>query len=265
MDFMLCESIENLEQVDLNKVIGELKKDGERLLLIKESDRLELWNRRGKEKSFCYPELLEVSKVSHNFILDGEVCSINEKFNDLQKRALLTDRYKIEIRKKEIPVIFYVFDILSFDNKDLTNLPLIERKKYLEHFRNLNNLVVLNWFEGEEIKELWNYVKENEKEGIILKFKNSAYIFSRSNSWLKLKNFKETIIEFSMYEMNNSGIKLTSENALYEIQVQNDNSDRVGKIKEKIDKGEKVKCEVQYLEKTKNNKLRFPSCKEVLI
>jgi len=266
MSCMLCQAIseEEFENMDLSNWYANTKEDGERCIIIKNNDRIEIINRRGREKSIQYPEIVEeVAKVSGNFCIDGEMCSKEGGFNNLQKRALLTDRNKIEKRIKEIPVIFFVFDIISFNNKNLTQLPLIERKDYLEKFRGLENVEVLNWFENEDIKELWNWVKKNDKEGIILKLKNSMYKSKRDKSWLKLKNFKERIIEFVYYDLNPAGIKLTSENYLYEVQVAG--IERAKKIKERLDKGEKVLVNVQYLEETKVGKLRFPSTKEVLI
>ena len=78
----------------------------------------------------------------------------------------------------------------------------------------------------------------------------------------KLKNWKEIEISFGRYEENPAGVKLINQEV--EVQVQRDSSDRIERIKEKIDRGEKVKILVQYLEKTKAGKLRFPSCRSIL-
>lgn len=262
-DFMLCQAIGSLEYIDLDSYVAEEKVDGERIQAVKIGNDLTLWNRRGREKSGIYPEVSKVlSKLDIDFIVDGEIATIGGVFNDLQHRSNLKN--PTEQHLKNYPVEFNVFDILFFNNKKLINLPLIERKKYLENFENLENVKVLEFYGGDKIKELWDWVEENKKEGIILKPKNSIYKMNNRGDWKKLKNFKEEIIEFSFYEINNSGVKLSTENAFYEVQVQDDGSDRVEKIKKKMDNGEKVKVCVQFLEKTKLGKLRFPSCKEVL-
>ena len=267
---MLCDNITENEfkKMDLSNFYGQVKKDGEHLIIIKKGKEVYMYNRRGKEKSNVYIEIKEeVSKVLRfldiDFMIVGEMCSFDDNFNNFQHRSNLQNPIEIEKRRKEIPCVAWLFDILEFQGKNLTHLPLIQRKIMLEYFRGLEHIQVLNYFETpQEIGGLWKWVKENNKEGIILKLKTSPYTFSRSKSWIKLKNWKEIEISFGRYEENPAGVKLINQEV--EVQVQRDSSDRIERIKEKIDRGEKVKILVQYLEKTKAGKLRFPSCRSIL-
>jgi ATP-dependent DNA ligase len=261
---MLCGSIKSLNEVVLDRYIAEEKFDGERIMVLKKGKEVTLLNRRGRFKEDVYIELKEeLQTLDFDFIIDGEVCSTNGLFNDLQKRALLQDAQKIAERRDSIPIIFHIFDIVELNGNNLTLEPLMKRKNILEDkFLNLKTAEVCSYFQGaEEINDLWKYVVENKKEGIILKIKDSIYQFKRSNSWLKMKNFKEIEIEFNKYELNNAGVKIT--NGFHEVQVQG--IPRANWIIEKMNKGEGVKVIVQYLEKLEpSGKLRFPSCKEVV-
>lgn len=263
---MLCDSIneEEFNSMDLSNFYANSKEDGERIIAIKKGDRVELWNRRNVEKSSVYPEITNsLKKLDFDFIVDGEVISHDGLFNNLQRRAGVRNLIEIKKRVLEIPVKYMIFDIIRLEDKDLTKLPLSDRIKHLDKFKGIENIEILPYLEGEDIRKLWDLVKAQDKEGIILKTKNGIYEFRRSRKWVKLKNFKEVEIEFGEYEINNAGLKMSE--GIYEVQVQDDSSDRVKKIKEKIDNGEKVKIIIQYLERTKENKLRFPSCKEVLL
>ena len=59
-------------------------------------------------------------------VLDGEVMVFNEEDRpDFQKLQHYDDN-------RHLPLVYYVFDILSLNNKDLTDLPLTERKAILK-------------------------------------------------------------------------------------------------------------------------------------
>ena len=258
---MLCKAIteENFNDMNLSNHYSNLKFDGERILIIKKADRIKILNRNGIEKSEIYIEIKEaIDKLDFDFVIDGEMVTKDNLFNSLQHRSNCKPTKE---RLRNYPIKFMVFDVLEIRGQNLINLTLTDRKNYLRDFEGLDNIEVVRFYENEDIRKLWEKVKVDEKEGIILKLKNSKYQFKRSNDWIKCKNFKEKVIEFNLYEMNNAGIKLS--NGFNEVQVQG--LERAEKIKERIDDGEKVKINVQYLEITKKGKLRFPSCKEVII
>jgi len=267
---MLCDKIteQEFKEMDLSGYYANLKMDGERNLICIDNGNVNIINRRGREKSEIYKEISEsAKKLDITAIFDAEIIAIDGEFNSLQHRSNTTNPIGIREGMKKYPVKAVIFDILSLDNKKVINLPLIERKKILEKLKekiNCKELEIIDFYEGEEIMELWEKVKREDSEGIILKLKNSRYEFRRSNAWLKLKNFKEKICEFDKYEVNNAGLKLISQEV--EVQVQDDRSGRIEKIKEKIDNGDKVKIEVQYLTiNPKTKKMRFPSTRKVLI
>ena len=102
--------------------VFELKHDGFRALAYIEAGECKLVSRNSNQfKSFVsLKESLGKIPIK-NAILDGEVVCLDSngvsKFNELMSR-------------KGKPV-FYVFDLLWLDGKDLRSLPLIERKQRL--------------------------------------------------------------------------------------------------------------------------------------
>lgn len=259
--FMLCDSIkeEEFRKMDLSNYIGEDKKDGERIIVCKEGLQVWIFNRRGREKGFIYPEIVkDLEKLQEDFIIDGEVITKDGLFNSLQHRSNL-GRNKVSEGVRNYPIEFCVFDIISFNKMDLRNKPLVERKKYLEFLRGLEAVKILNWFEDEDIRVLWEFIKEHNKEGIILKLKNSVYEARRSEKWIKCKNFKEEVVKLTKFAVNNAGFRCEDDfdNA---VQVAGEESKEVAN---QITNNGFCYVVIQYLEKTKDNKFRFPSFKGI--
>jgi len=116
-------------------------------------------------------------------VVDGEVVALNDEglpdFQSLQTWQKL----------QQATLVFYVFDLLWVDGYDITQLPLIERKKILKQIVPGNDEVILYSDHIEKNgKHFFEIAKQKGLEGIIAKNKNSIYeIDSRSKSWLKIK------------------------------------------------------------------------------
>ena len=112
--------------------IFELKFDGIRTLIFVESDNITIKNKRNIKLNDRYPELLSIKdNVKKKVIFDGEiVMMVNGKpnFQKLKERALLKNKLRINYYVNNYPVVFIAYDIL-YEDKDLTQLPLIERKR----------------------------------------------------------------------------------------------------------------------------------------
>ena len=84
----------------------------------------------------------------------------------------------------ETRVAYYVFDVLWIDGRDVTQLPLEERRALLEtlSFRPpLHRVSALN----EETP--WDRARAEGWEGVIAKRRDSTYEHRRSRNWLKMK------------------------------------------------------------------------------
>ena len=68
----------------------------------------------------------------------------------MQKRSLMGNAFRISLAAKSNPVQFVAYDTLYYNGKDLTDLPLMERKKYLsERVTEGYNLSVSRYIERE--------------------------------------------------------------------------------------------------------------------
>jgi bifunctional non-homologous end joining protein LigD len=139
-----------------------------------------------------FPELTDLyQQVKTKCILDHELLVIKNgvpDFYEVQKRALLTNPFKIKLASDKYPASIIAYDILYYKDKDITLLPLIERKKYLEDIVIENQLIsVSRYIETEGVK-LYELVREKELEGIVAKKKTSLYWQGkRTKDWIKCK------------------------------------------------------------------------------
>ncbi len=174
--------------------IFELKLDGIRCLAYLDERQTILKNKRNKDVTDVYPELKQIHKqIKKRCILDGELVSLNKdgspNFFALQKRSLLTDKFRIELEMEKNKVNFVAYDILYLDDKQTTNLTLTERKKMLENNIKENELLSISRIVENEGIKLFEPTQQLSLEGIVAKKKNSTYqIGKRSKDWIKIKN-----------------------------------------------------------------------------
>ena len=168
--------------------LHEIKFDGYRLLGFVSGGASALRTRNGKDWTGSFPSLAAAMEKlkAKDAVLDMEAVIVDEKgkssFQALQ--AALGDGGKPE------KIVAYVFDLLHLDGKDLTRLPLIERKEELENL--LKKSKQENWLrysahitgEGEA---MFAKACEMGLEGIISKRANAPYVAGRQKSWLKIK------------------------------------------------------------------------------
>ena len=246
---MLCESVRELP-TNFDGWVAEPKIDGVRALL----EQNKITGRNGNDYTYKFPEL----KTDIDAVIDGEIVCQNESFESTASRVHTKDLFQIKLLSKKFPVVFKVFDILEINGRDLTNLPLLERKELLNtiDFKN-SNYEILPFYQGQEkIEWLWDDVKVKDSEGIILKREDSRYVDKRSPNWVKLKNFKEAILEFNAYEEHPKGILLKNDNG-HRVNVNGYQAINVLAI---LQTTGKVKAEVQYLSYNKEtDAYRFPS------
>jgi len=189
--------------------IFELKLDGIRCIAYLDKDVV-LQNKRYKDVSDLYPELSEMYKcVKRKTILDGELICLKDGkpyFYGIQKRSLMSDKFKIKLAANESPVQFVAYDILYYDGKDLTNLPLMERKRILsEKVQEGNNLSVSRYIEKNGIA-FFELAKEQELEGIVAKKKDGKYhIGKRTHDWVKIKVMQDEDLLVCGYQKDEKG------------------------------------------------------------
>jgi ATP-dependent DNA ligase len=263
--FMLCDSTDEESSKVLDPEIwkANLKYDGERILGIKMKDTVLLMNRRGKECSLHFQEVVEeLMKLPPFTIVDGEVISYDDDFNKLQRRAHTLDKAKQIILQKEIPVKYYIFDILKLESETLIDKPLTERIARLNKMMaGLNEVTgTLELAEYGEIEDMLRKAKSEDREGIIIKNMDSVYESKRSKNCLKLKFFVEGTIFVTKYTTNNAGIRVEDDlgNCVQCSGKQHE------ELKQLLDTTKRVEINIQYLEITKDGKFRFPSYRGIV-
>lgn len=177
--------------------INELKLDGIRCIAYLSKEEVDLRNKRNDKLLFRYPELSKINTQlkCQNLILDGELVVLKDNktdFYEMQKRSLMSNKFKIELESKKNPISFVAFDILFKDNEQLTDLELIKRKEILNNcIEESERLSISRFLDGKGI-ELYNLAEENGLEGIVSKKKSSKYFFDkRTKDWIKSKCYKD--------------------------------------------------------------------------
>ena len=259
--FQLCNTITEAEadKLDLSKYICQEKKDGTRVIAIIQDNNVAMINRRGKIVNYHFTDIENELKTLDNCILDGEICSYDDKFETLQKVALTQNTFKIKELQKQIPCTFWIFDILKIENNDLMLKPLRERVRELYNFFDGKELQRVKILPFEEYKESLFKAKERKGEGIIIKLLDGIYENRRSNNFLKLKFFCEQEMIIISAIQNPAGYRCEDKDG-NSVQVSGRQSLEV--IRQLNEKGQ-VNIIVQYLTKSKEGRMRFPSFRQI--
>ncbi len=171
------------EPFDDPEWIFEIKWDGYRALADKRGRDVHLISRNNKDFHQFPTVVEELKKIPGRWTFDGEVVILDKKGkSDFQ----LLQNYQ---RRKAGAPLYYVFDILSYQGKDLTHLPLMERRKILEQLIKKSRLSYVKFsdhIEGKG-KAFFQLARKKGLEGIMAKKKDSLYRSSRTRDWLKIK------------------------------------------------------------------------------
>jgi len=173
----------------------EIKWDGYRAVTEIEKDEIKFYSRNGIDFSERFPAIYQaLKKIRHDVILDGEIVLLNEKnLPDFQK----LQHYENHLN---YPLIYYVFDMLQLNGKNIETLPLEERKKLVKQLlKNNQTIRYCDHIDTDGIAFL-EKAKEQGLEGIIAKKKDSQYARGyRSKEWLKIKNIQSSEVVIAGY------------------------------------------------------------------
>jgi len=191
--------------------IYELKLDGERCIAYLDKDGTELRNKRNIRMLMTVPELSDIHKqVKCRCILDGELIVIKDgkpDFFEIQRRSLMSNSFKIKLASSRLPASFTAFDILYYDDHDVKDLPLMQRKKLLEKTIKENGSIAISRYIEEQGIKFYQLAKENQLEGIVAKRKDSKYYFDkRTKDWIKIKNLQDDDFVVCGYIFKDKGV-----------------------------------------------------------
>ena len=170
---------------------------------------MKTYTRNLEETTHQYPDLLEAADKqikADSVILDGEAIGFNKEtgaFLPFQETIQRKRKHGVTEAAKNIPLKYFVFDILYLNGKSTTELPLRERKKILRKLVAAGDTVVVDDdMETESFEKLVEYfeiAKEKGLEGLIVKNPDDRYqAGGRSYSWIKLKKADEKLLADSV-------------------------------------------------------------------
>ena len=174
------------------KWIYEVKWDGVRALCYIEGGQVRMVSRNGNVIDRQYPELsiLPHHVTAQTAIVDGEIAALNERgvpsFELLQCRINVADASSVALLSRHHPVVFYAFDLLYLNGRDLRGLALTERKRLLKEVLRPNDVVRYSEHFSDG-KALLEAAKQQGVEGIVGKKASSFYESRRSGDWVKYK------------------------------------------------------------------------------
>lgn len=186
--------------------IYEVKWDGYRAIAFIKNGKAKLSSRNSKSfDDKFYPVYDELKRFKIDAVLDGEIVSLTKNgladFSSLQGWRSESDG----------ALVYYVFDILWYDGKDLMESPLNERREVLKSVLPHSDTIKLSEnFETNGI-EFFKLAQEMSLEGIMAKKSDSLYFpGKRSKEWLKIKTQQRQEVVIGGFTKNENSTKLFS-------------------------------------------------------
>lgn len=169
---------------DSKEWIFEIKWDGYRAIAELNGKNSRLYSRNGLsfEKEYT-PVFEELKKIKQKIVLDGEIVAFDENgmpsFQHLQQYG----------QNSNVPLIYYVFDLLYVNGKSIMEQPLMERKNLLKSLLPESDVIKYCDHVAAKGSEFFKAMEKKGLEGMIAKRSDSLYYpGGRSNDWLKVKH-----------------------------------------------------------------------------
>lgn len=167
--------------------VYEIKFDGVRALAIRNHAQVTLMSRNEKDFSPRFPELARaLGKLpSDQFVLDGEIVAVDEAGRS--SFQLLQSWHRAGGNPP--PLLYYVFDVLNVDGRNVTSLELPQRKALLKQvLSGAPQMIRFSDSLTADAELLVPEMKSRGLEGLIAKRQNSRYeVGRRSGAWVKYK------------------------------------------------------------------------------
>jgi DNA ligase D-like protein (predicted ligase) len=163
--------------------VYEIKLDGYRAVAINSKGQLSLVSRNRKSFSGQYPYIVEaLSDLPENTVVDGEVVALHESgrpdFSLLQHSRSQASR-----------ICYFIFDLLVYQNRDLTRLPYVRRREIMDSALKFRSprIRIAHHFET-SAEEMILAVRDQGLEGVVAKRRDSLYESGRrTGAWAKYR------------------------------------------------------------------------------
>jgi DNA ligase-1 len=197
----LCERLPSSEEIieKMGRCSVEIKYDGFRCQAHKQGDTVILFSRNQERTTPMFPEIVDTLQTvfrPNDIILEGEALAVNEATGEafpFQVTMQRKRKHGIDLLAKDVPLKFFVFDLLYLDGIDYTQYPYSERRKKLITLLPVKHPVIdlseaIETDNPKIVSHFFNNVVERGYEGIVAKRLESLYTAgSRNFNWIKLK------------------------------------------------------------------------------
>jgi bifunctional non-homologous end joining protein LigD len=160
----------------------EIKLDGYRLEVLRSGGKTTLYSRRQNVLTQRFPYIAEALEgLPAGTVVDGELVALGPNgrpnFNLLQN-----------FRSAESRIVYYAFDILIHKDRDLTALPLSERRAILGSLIEPSDHLALSQVSDSSAAEMLKFVRSHGLEGAVAKRADSIYQpGQRTGLWSKYR------------------------------------------------------------------------------
>lgn len=171
----------------------ELKWDGVRAVSFWDGARLRLESRNLRDVTVSYPELQSFGPgLPAGTVLDGEIVALDDagrpSFQRLQERMHVADPRTAARKAGDVPVAYFLFDVLYLGDRSMLSLPFTDRRRVLEDLE----LAGPSWatppaLAGEGTTTM-AVARQRNLEGVVAKRLDCPYVpGQRSRNWIKVK------------------------------------------------------------------------------
>lgn len=209
----LCQRLNSSQEIieKMMHVIAEPKYDGLRAQIhihktksisAAEEVHVKTFTRNLEDNSAMFPELLTVLETLNceSCILDAEAIGYNPETGQLlpfQMTITRKRKHDIEQTATDVPLKFFVFDVLSLDGKSLIQEKLRSRKELLNNLFDDNEVFLkapyIETSDPEELRAFHEAQLAEGLEGAVIKQVDSVYQSGRKGwSWVKIKEEEGT-------------------------------------------------------------------------
>lgn len=174
--------------------IFEIKWDGYRAIADCSAKTLQFYSRNGLPFINKFPALsTALEALPHRMVIDGEIVVLNKQGKPGFQLLQQYDEHP------EYSIMYYVFDLLFLNGKDIRHLPLLERKALLKKAIPAGKKTIIRYCDHVKKDGINFFYKavEMNLEGMVAKKADSVYTCgTRSIDWLKIKhhNTREAVI-----------------------------------------------------------------------
>lgn len=201
----LCQRLPTADEMikKMGQVAVEPKYDGVRTQIHYDSRRktqdvsVKTFSRNMENTTEMFPELLDVGSQlnTSEVILDSEAVGMDPatgKLIPFQETMTRKRKHGIEAQSINVPLKFFVFDVLYKDGKELLSMPLRERRDILEHVvKNGDLLVISPQIVTDSADRIRSYHDEQIAKGlegaVVKKWESPYEPGRRGYAWVKFK------------------------------------------------------------------------------